>query len=286
MLKRPSFFALFLTLVTLLTATAAAELKPLGWNPYGGNPVKDANYLSANEYKDESIHVTLKEGVFDGTKYFVANVEIVSPTQLRTAAAGTKFDSTMVMNGTYLARRVNAVAAINGDYYSYYTDGYLIRQGTMYRNSPNVERDVLLIDDQGDFHIVCQATKEIISEDYGDLKIMNSFNFGPGLVVDGVKVSGFFDAGNAAFERKQRACIAQTGELSYFLLVCEGPHSGADVGLDLKSFAELAHKLGAQNAYNLDGGYSTMLIFNNKMVNDKVRTREISDIIYFATLVK
>ena len=38
-------------------------------------------------------------------------------------------------------------------------------------------------------------------------------------------------------------------------------------------------------AYNLDGGDSTMMIFRNEKINDKdnENTRNISDIIYFAS---
>ena len=55
--------------------------------------------------------------------------------------------------------------------------------------------------------------------------------------------------------------------------------------MDLLQFAQLAKELGAVTAYNLDGGDSTMLIFNNEKVNDKENqnTRDISDIIYFAS---
>lgn len=47
-------------------------------------------------------------------------------------------------------------------------------------------------------------------------------------------------------------------------------------------------KLGVESAYNLDGGNSTMLMFNDGYVNaDQVDAmREISDIIYFASAWK
>ncbi|MBR1993480.1 MAG: phosphodiester glycosidase family protein [Firmicutes bacterium] len=55
--------------------------------------------------------------------------------------------------------------------------------------------------------------------------------------------------------------------------------------MTLRQFAELVGSLGVECAYNLDGGDSTMLIFNGEKVNDKgnQNTRDISDILYFAS---
>ncbi len=55
------------------------------------------------------------------------------------------------MAGKTLARRMKAVFAINGDYFSYRNNGFLIRQGTQYQDLPDGFRDVLLIDEAGGF---------------------------------------------------------------------------------------------------------------------------------------
>ena len=67
-------------------------------------------------------------------------------------------------------------------------------------------------------------------------------------------------------------------------LCCAGPVRGSE-GMDLLQFAQLAKELGAVTAYNLDGGDSTMMIFDGQKINDKqnANTRDISDIIYFAS---
>ena len=59
-------------------------------------------------------------------------------------------------------------------------------------------------------------------------------------------------------------------------------------------FAELVSRLGydlsengARIAYNLDGGSSNTLVFRKQKINspDNPKTRDVNDIVYFATLV-
>ena len=56
-------------------------------------------------------------------------------------------------------------------------------------------------------------------------------------------------------------------------------------GMTLERFSELVYSYGVTDAYNLDGGDSSMLIFQHEKINDpgNKNTREISDIIYFAS---
>lgn len=241
-------------------------------------------YTSDLSYQDPSIEVTIEADRAYGTDYWVARIKIAHPSQLRTmSAAG--FDSNRTTSGKALGRRVQSVLAINGDYFSYINDGYLIRQGVMYRQLPRGVRDVLLIDAQGDFHIAIQATMESLTP-YSRMNIVNSFNFGPGLVIKGERVKQFFNNDNAAFEGRQRMAIAQvrTGSLEYVAVACAGP-KGNNTGMTLEQFSLVLTGLGVENAYNLDGGNSTMMLFRDVYINamHEATMRPISDIIYFAS---
>ena len=263
-------------------AFAQAHALPLDDSP-GFAPLPEA-YLSDLSYRDPSIEVTIETGRAYATDYWVARIRIAHPSQLRTTAAAT-FDSGRTTSGKALYRRMQAVLAINGDYFSYINDGYLIRQGVLYRELPRGVRDVLLIDAQGDFHIAVQATKESLTP-YKSMEIVNSFNFGPGLVIKGERVKKFFDNDNAAREGRQRMAIAQvkTGSLEYIAVATAGP-KGDNRGMTLEQFSNILAGLGVENAYNLDGGNSTMMIFRDAYVNamHEATMRPISDIIYFAS---
>ncbi len=143
----------------------------------------------------------------------------------------------------------------------------------------------MLLDENGDMHIVRRATAETLAP-YMEKNIINSFNFGPALVVDGEKMRGFIDNDDAALLGRQRMGLAQVkkGELDYIALACTGPKWG-NSGWTLDQFAQMMKRLDVENAYNLDGGNSTMVMFKGDYVNriNEETMRTISDIIYFAS---
>lgn len=284
LLKRSCGFVL--ALAFFLTA-ARAQIMPLPIDDSPGYPPAASGYAGDLEYQDPSIHVTIETGREFNTDYWLARISIKDPSQLRTTAAN-GFDGTRTVAGKTLARRMKAVFAINGDYFSYRNDGFLIRQGTQYRDLPSGKRDVLLIDEAGDFHIVRRATAEKLAP-YMEKKIINSFNFGPALMVEGEKMRGFIDNDDAALLGRQRMALAQVkkGELEYIALACTGPKWG-NSGWTLAQLAEMLKRLGVENAYNLDGGNSTMVMFKGDYVNriNEETMREISDIVYFASAWK
>ena len=253
-------------------------------------------YVSDMEYEDPSISVKIEKGRAFDTNYLVARVRIATPGQLRTTMEGSYRNPTTIA-ATSMARRVKAVLAINGDYFSNRLGvGYVARQGVVYRNAADktesksgLRFDVLLIDDKGDFHILPQATGADIEAFEGT--VINGFSFGPGLVIDGERKSGFADMNNGAFVAAQRMCVAQTGELEYMCICSEGPEDQGSKGMTLEQFAQVVGGFEEiQNAYNLDGGSCAWMVFKkgdkqyekiNSPLNPK--RRPISDIIYFCT---
>ena len=161
----------------------------------------------------------------------------------------------------------------------------MVRQGTLYRDNPAPGSDILLIDDQGDFHIVEDATSEKLAAFEGT--VINSFSFGPALVVDGEVVEGGFLDDVAYDKPAQRMVVAQAGPLSYVCVATEGPENPGSVGLTIPQMAEFMETLDVQNAYNLDGGSSSTMVLNNEKINalSTHKVRSICDILYFATLV-
>ena len=152
----------------------------------GIQPLASSYASEGLSYEDETISVSITQGRAYETDYWVARIKLSEPGQLRTASAR-GFDANRTVRGLTLAARVNAVLAINGDYFSYIPDGYLIRNGVQYRDLPCGQREVLLIDERGDFYQLPMAARADIDAFSGN-PIMNSFNFGPALVIDGIRV--------------------------------------------------------------------------------------------------
>ncbi len=284
--------ALLLALVPSGTIVAQAEIIELAPDAKQGMEIQKSGYLDEWTYEDPSISVKIEMGRFEGTVYQVARIKLANATQIRTImAGGIKSDST-VMPGT-MAKKTNAVLAINGDYAS---DpgrrfGFVMRQGKEYRNTCNGTFDVLLIDDKGDMHILPKAMQEDVEAFEGT--ILHGFTFGPGLVIDGVCQTGFEDQNNAADGQAQRMCLAQVGPLEYLCIVTQGPEQKdpekitKKQGLTIEQMARLAASFeGVQNAYNLDGGSSAAMIFQNKKINNLPgygKVRPLYDMICFVS---
>ncbi|MBQ2948085.1 MAG: phosphodiester glycosidase family protein [Clostridia bacterium] len=288
-MKKNVFFAAVVLLVLLCAACSGAEeVVKLPVDLSGGMPYSSENLLSDSIYEDESLRVEITEQMVGVTRVLIARVRIKDPSQLRSAPAYS-FDRDQTAPMTSIAKRVHAVLAINGDYYSYQAarGGYMIRQGVQYIDRPIKGRDVLIIDGNGDFHIELEITEEF-TEKYEALGgIVNSFNFGPGIIIDGVLQDRFDGMYNSSDMKAARSCIAQVkrGELEYLCIVTESSDDSKGGGLTLREFAEFVAKLDVENAYNLDGGNSAALIFMGEKMNsvDDRDHRPLSDIIYFAS---
>ena len=252
-------------------------------------------YVSDWEYEDPSLHIKIDQGRMNDTNYLVAHVTVASALQIRSMFTGS-YGSPSEEWGTTLAKNAKAVLAISGDSFHKHSNiGLVAKQGKVYRNKcdkledkSGLRYDVLIIDDQGDLHILPQATNADVDSFPGT--IVNGFTFGPGLVIDGVKQTGFKNMNNASDKPAQRMCIAQVGPLEYLCIYTEGPEDTGSTGLTLEQFADFVYSFeGVQNAYNLDGGVTTWMVFKQgtnsyaKINGTNPKKRPIADILYFVT---
>ena len=214
--------ALIMTVLLCLTLPALGEAVKLPVDLSGGMPYSLDNCVAENVYEDESLRIEIWEDMVDKTRVHLARVTIADPSQLRTAPAY-DFSRDQTAPTTTIAQRVNAVLAINGDYYSYQATrgGYMIRQGQMYINKPIKGRDVLVIAGNGDFYIEREINDETLAKYDALGGIVNSFNFGPGIIIDGELCDRFKSVYNMAEDKAARACICQVerGKLEYLCVV-------------------------------------------------------------------
>lgn len=254
----------------------------------------ESSYLSATEYEDPSISVSVTTGTMYGTNYMVARVKIANASQIRSAMSG-NYGANVETLGYKLARKYHAVLAINGDFFTMKRNsGILIRQGHPYyipKEDKNLtyrdaRYDLLLIDANGDLHILKEASMEDLYSLPEDMDIINTFTFGPGLVINGERQSNYYNFNNSPENPTQRMCIAQVGPLEYLCICCEGPDDPGSIGMTMEQFTDLVvAQEGVINAYNLDGGGSSTMVFHDKKINCPNRNvnRSLVDILYFAS---
>ena len=276
------------------TSVASAEIIEYTLKDKKGVPLQADGYdLENMTYEDPSITVKITTGRFEETNYMVAYVKVANPTQVRSTMSG-NYSTDDTIGGIAMAKATNAALAINGDFFSSRRNvGYTARMGKEYKNKCNGTYDVMVLDDLGNMHII-QAPKK---QDMIDFKaaleaegrsIINGYTFGPGLVINGEKQTGFVDMDNAADRAAQRMCLAQIGPLEYLCISSEGPEDPGSTGLTMEQFSQLVASFeGVINAYNLDGGSSTTVALNGEKINSpsNPKRREVGDCIYFCTLI-
>ena len=283
MKKLLAVFVILAMLLGACCALAEAAYTPLELDAASGPKPNAANYLPDNAgYEDSSLRVTIETMRQHETNILVARVKIADPSQIRTAMAG-RYGQTGGSFPQVVAKRANAVFAINGDYFNYRSTGHLVRQGQTYRSRPDTDLDTLIIDENGDFTIIKDPTKEAIAAFEGT--IINSFNFGPALIIDGEKVLPVKKMEAGVTNKTQRMAVAQAGPLEYVCVATEGPENEGSVGLTIEELIEFMHGLGVKQAYNLDGGSSSAMILAGEKINSLStgKKRTVGDILYFVT---
>lgn len=278
----------------------STNIAPLPVDLSGGYVPNPEGYIEADEangilqgYQDESLTVTMERVKVGDSTFNVARVKIAHPSQLRTGLAnekGTKNNKISTM-----AKNHNAVVAIGGDFFADAKNGYIVRQYKEFRKSPKSVYDMLLVDNNGDFHLVLRSDAEelkslLTSE---TLTFPNIFNFGPALIKDGVLLEApqyYVDNGNRyniKSKSEPRCAIGQLGELEYMFVVVDGRRKDSD-GCSTDELGQWMFEQGCVQAYNLDGGNSALMWFGGENYSDKTTKNErtVSDFIYISTAIK
>ncbi len=241
-----------------------------------GDPLR-----SEDSYRDGNISITLKEYRIKETTVYVADVTLFSPDYLRTVLARGTYGRNVTETSSAMAERTGAILAINGDYYGSRERGYVIRNGELLRASSSGGEDLVIYAD-GSFAIIDED--EVSAESLLADGAIQVFCFGPALVANGeIAVDAGEEVGRAMVNNPRTAiAILETGH--YLFVVADG-RTTESKGLSLRELADFLCTLGAETAYNLDGGGSSTMVFGGRVVNRpttngrQIKERSVSDIV-------
>lgn len=162
-----------------------------------------------------------------------------------------------------ICKRYNGKVCINGGGFQDFglgSDipiGYVIEDGKITWNSSGPS-DIIGFNYDNELVLMNGTGEEAINNGVRD-----ALEFGPFLIVNGEIVVPK-DENAGGFGGAARVAIAQRRDGIVLFLVTEGVHSK---GPTIYQVAETLKKYGAYNAGNLDGGASSSLVINNKMIN-------------------
>ena len=236
------------------------------------------------EYNNDNASIKLYEYSYESTAVYVADIVVSSSEYIRTAFADDYYGKNVTAKTSETAQENNAALAINGDYYGARESGYVIRNGVVYRDSDD-GRDLLCIYADGTMKIV--SSGESTAQELVDNGVWQAFSFGPALVQNGqVDVSVNAEVGKA-MASNPRTAVGMIDSCHYVFVVSDG-RTSASKGLSLYQLATFMKDIGVDTAYNLDGGGSSTLYFNGKIINypttsgRSMKERGVSDIVYIA----
>ena len=245
---------------------------------------------SEDGYEDASISVRLETREEEGVVWRIAWVTVKDASQLRTGIAGNKVSSSKTSLVSSMAQKYNAVIAISGDYYinDPAKTSFEYRMGQKIRSKANHKKDLLIIDENGDFHtfVKCDADKMAAFIASGR-QIVNAFTFGPALVSEGTLLECSTEYGYNPNGKEPRMSIGQIGPLSYALVLAEGRNKDSE-GVTHQELADFMFDLGCLEAFNLDGGNTATMVFGDgyyQTGRSATNERAQSDCIYFATTI-
>ena len=242
--------------------------------------------ITADSYDDGNISIKLSEYTVDNTEVYMAEVKPASAGYLKTAFAYDAYGRNVTQPTSEIADNVNAILAINGDFYGTQERGYVIRNGVLYRSEGSADREDLVIYADGSFEIISES--EVSAEQLIAAGAVQTLSFGPALVEDGEVSVGLYDEVGRAMASNPRTAIGIRADGTYLFVVSDGRTEESE-GLSLYELADFMQSMGAVTAYNLDGGGSSTMVFNGIVVNDPTgghaghgtgSERSVSDIVY------
>ena len=173
--------------------------------------------------------------------------------------------------------RMNAVAGLNGGGFSdqegsgngAYAEGIVMQDGEIIWNStPGKVHSVIGITNEGKLLLAKMTEDELLESDVRD-----AIEFTPFLIVNGTATK----VGTTGVH--PRSSIGQTADGKFLFLCIEG-RSSHSAGATQKDVIDIMLRYGAVNCANLDGGSSSTMIHDGKLVN---RTSSSSDMRHLAT---
>ena len=247
-------------------------------------------------YLDETIMVICWKELIDGNTCSCCEIKIADGSQFRRKIADDTYGSSNQYYASTMFNQVNAVVAMNADFYQFRDFGIVAYRRELYRFSESNYTgkysmyncvDNCFVTAGGDLlfmHKGETTTADAVRQFMADNDVLFSIAFGPILVEDGVvQHCDWYPAGepNTGYSR---AGIGQVDKLHYFYMsLNHSEEKSARWTVD--EFAQHVYEKGVNNAYGLDGGQTSELVFRGAPYNyiDFGAERLVSDIIYFAT---
>ncbi len=231
-------------------------------------------------YSSPDISVTVSEETSaDGRiTYYLADICVRDITCFRSALARESYGIGYRDTVSGMAALNGALLAVNGDYYGNTSEGVVIRNGVVYRANPT-DCDVCVLYYDGTMKVM-PGSSFSLEEAVAD-GAWQAWTFGPALLDAEGRALTSFSSPNRIISANPRTAIGYYEPGHYCMIVVDG--RGESAGITLPRLSQLFEELGCSAAYNLDGGNSSVMVWQNAVINNPSGGgRESSDALLIA----
>jgi len=260
------------------TPAPSPTIDPNDWRAKFADKFTDGEVVSTDtSYKSANVSIEIQTFTRDNVPYYIADIYVADINYFRTAFAK-KAD---VMGSSELtdkvARANDAILAINDDHCK---SGTLVRNGLLYRK-PKAGLDVLVMYNDGSMKTFSPDDFDVDSTLASG--VYQTWSFGPMLLQNGQAMTEF----NSTVQRNNpRTAIGYYEPGHYCFVVIGGRLRGRSLGCTMQELSQLMQELGCAEAYNLDGGKSSEMVFMDNVLNHQEGRRKTPDIVYITDNVE
>ena len=187
-------------------------------------------------------------------------------------------------DGERISAAYDGILAVNGDGMLIQRSGLLIRNGEIY-NDTECEADLCVLYRDGSME--CYAPGSYRSEEILAREPLHSWQFGPTLLDGEGRPLSEFNTTVELVNAHPRTALGYYEPGHYCIVVVDGRNPPHSRGMEMEQLAALMSRLGCRQAYNLDGGASSMMILNSKIISVPLKTgltdfnRYLNDMLIF-----
>ena len=234
--------------------------------------------ITENSYTSPDIAIHVSEETSGRLTYYLADIYVRDITCFQSALASGTYGRGFRDSIADMAALNHALVAINGDYYGNTNEGVVIRNGVIYRANQTA-CDVCVLYYDGSMRVLPGSAFSI--QDAIEDGAWQAWTFGPALLdTDGSVLTSFSSTGRI-ISANPRTAIGYYEPGHYCMVVVDG--RGESVGISLPDLSQLFYDLGCTAAYNLDGGNSSIMVWNSEVINQPSGGgRESSDALLIA----
>ena len=233
-------------------------------------------------FKSDSADITVYQKTYgegeNKVTYYVADCYVTSAAEIKTYLAENTYGKNIKESITDMDTATGSVLSINGDFYGNSESGIVIRNGVEYRNN-STNADICVLFKDGT--IKTYSPTEFNSQEVIKQGAWQAWCFGPSLLDGNGNVLSEFNTTTFINSTHPRTALGYIEPGHYIFAVVDGRSTGYSKGVTISELAALMKMEGCKEAYNMDGGNSSMMSFQGTIINKPSGNgREISDIIY------